>query len=348
MVSHPISNMQTKHNARSAVIGLGQMGLQHAAILSVLTGQRVCVHESNARLLNMVSMFAANLCVHSDLNDLLHEEELRSVFVCTPVQTHSELGRAIMEETSSQVSLFVEKPLAANHRSAKELATIADRGGRMVMVGFQKRFNGVYLKLKELVQNDALGEVKCYRAHSFSYDVTRRSKGWKFEPPFGGVTLDFGVHVIDIITWLFGEPMVSHSFRSNLFSKGVEDYVHADLEHNDIVGTLDVGWSMRNFTPSDHELEIQGTNGTAVASDEKLTIYLENDAKPYLAGTHTFYKSELTPKPPYLLTYPEYVLEDVYFLKSTQTGTSPSPSFQQAALVNKVVDEIRNFQEPNR
>lgn len=326
----------------TAVIGMGQMGLQHAAILSVLTGSKVCVHDSNERLLGMAGTVARNLCIHSDVHSLLQEKGLEAVFICTPAQTHAEVIKLINDGTDRDISLFVEKPLSTDYGLARELAEYLGSKGRHGMVGFQKRFNGVYTKVKEILGKNILGDIRFYVAHSYSYDVPRRAKGWKFEPPNGGVTLDFGAHLLDMLIWLFGEPQVSRSFTKMVFSKAVEDYVHAVLNHNGVMGTIDVGWSMRNYAPNDHSLEVHGTKGTAIATDEELTLYLDkSESEAYPKGIHAYHTSQLTARPPYLLTYPEYVLEDQYFLKCVALGSGFEPDFQQAACVNKLADDIR-------
>jgi predicted dehydrogenase len=318
------------------------MGLQHAAILSVLTGRKVCVHDSNERLRGIAKVAANNLCVHSNIHDLLQEKNLGAVFICTPVQTHKELIRLVVGDTSKDIGLFVEKPLSTDFESARELAAYSISNSRRVMVGFQKRFNGVYSKLKDMIERGVLGDIKFYTSHSFSYDVQRKSEGWKFECPYGGVTLDYGAHLLDLLIWLFGEPEVSSSFSRMMFSRAVEDYVHATLNHGGVLGTISIGWSMRNYAPNDHTLEVHGTNGTAVATDEHLIVYLDKSTfDAYPQGVHTYPASQLTPKPPYLLTYPEYVLEDQYFLNHVASGIMLEPDFRQAARVNKLADSIR-------
>ena len=339
MVQSPERTLLSRTSA--GVIGLGQMGLQHAAILAVLTGRKVCIHDSNERLLRMAGAVAGNLCVHSDVSDLLQEKGLGAVFICTPVQTHAEVARLVVNETPGDIGLFVEKPLSTDFETARQLSAYCIENGQYGMVGFQKRFSGVYVKLKELLARDTIGTLQHYMAHSFSYDVSRKSNGWKFEPPYGGVTLDFGVHAIDLLVWLFGEPEVKSVFRRSLFSDSVEDYVHSVLQHKKIIGTLEVGWSMRDYSPNEHLIEIHGTNGTVLATDDELTVYLDEPVKGVLPqGKHRFHSSTLTPKPPYLLTYPEYVLEDQYFLRCINTHIAPRPDFSDAAIVNRVVDAI--------
>lgn len=325
---------------RAAVVGLGQMGLQHISTLGVLTGQRVCVFDSNLRLAELAGKMSRNLCVHRSLEDLTAEGDTNVFYVCTPVQTHEEIVRNILK-TRGDGALFVEKPLSTDYTSARRMAELVS-GDRIInMVGFQKRFNGVYAKLKELLDNGVLGEVKFYRAHSFSFDVTTKLNGWKFQPSTGGATLDYGAHMMDILIWLYGEPSVRSSSFERVFSEQVEDYTIASLQHTSIEGLLEVGWSMRNYYPNEHVIEVHGTSGTAVASDDELTLILDKESNGYRAGMNRFNFTTLTPTPRYLLTYPEYTLEDQYFLNCVSAGSKPRPDFSDAAKVNRLADSIR-------
>jgi predicted dehydrogenase len=326
---------------KASVIGLGQMGLQHSANLSALTNQPVCVYDSNQRLVGLAAKLAKNLCAHNSLEELLAHGDAQIFYVCTPVQTHKEVVEDILK-TRSDVALFVEKPLSYDYSSANRIARMANSTKRPNMVGFQKRFNGVYSKLKEFVDTGILGDIRFYRAHSFSFDVVRPSTGWKFQSSMGGVTLDFGAHMIDILIWLFGEPHVLSSSQQQIFSNQVEDYIVAVLENGSFTGVLEIGWCMRNYFPNEHLIEIHGTRGTATATDDEVILMLDSDVKDYKAGITKFNSATLTPRPKYLLTYPEYVLEDQYFIECASTQASAHPSFEDAAKVNKLVDDIRS------
>ena len=317
------------------------MGLQHASILSVLTKQRVCVYEANSKIRDLAQNLAQNLCVHHTLADFLNEPKVSAVFLCTPIQTHAELSKLIMREARSEVGLFVEKPLAASLEEAQEVATVAGSQGRKSMVGFQRRFNGVYSKLKNLLETGGLGDLRYYRAHAFSADVLRTSSGWKFEPPNGGAVLDFGVHMMDLLIWYFGQPELRFARRRKLHSKEVEDLAYASLDHRGVVGELEIGWSMRNYAPNEHRIELYGTKGIAVATDDNLVVYHDDQKNQEAVETvKTYHAFDLTPNTPYLFTYPEYVLEDMYFLKCVRENKAASPDFSQALSVNRLAHEI--------
>lgn len=327
---------------RAGVVGLGQMGIQHLAALGALTRREVCVYDSNERLLKVVRDVAKRVCPHEDLESLLKEANLRAVFVCTPVQTHEDLVKSVISMSANAVGIFVEKPLTVNYASARDLEFRLRGSKRTNMVGFQKRFNGVFSRTKRLLEDGVLGSVQYYLAHSYSFDIQRRTKGWKFDSPDGGVVLDYGVHMLDLVAWFFGEPRVETSYRKRLFSSSVEDYAHVVLNHQGVVGTVDMGWSMRNYVPSEHSIEIHGTNGAIIATEDQLTLYIDTAVKGVVeAGAHTFHSSQLAAPPSYLLTYPEYSLEDEYFLRSCANESAAQPDFDVASKANQLADEIR-------
>lgn len=322
-----------KIDARIGIVGLGQMGLQHAAILNHLTGKRVCVYDANERLINLTSRLTRGLCVHRSLEDMVTKEALDAVHVCTPTQTHFDTIKTLLEFKSTH-AIFVEKPLSTDYQTAKLICDLTGTDKYVTMVGFQKRFNGAYLKLKEIIGSGVLGDIEFYRAHSFSADVMKRQDGWKFEPPYGGVVLDFGVHMLDMLAWLFGEPSVEYAVLRKLFSRTVEDYALVTLRHNGLEGSLEVGWSMRNYAPNEHLIEVHGAKGSAVVNDEELRLELDS-------GLNIYRASDLTAKVPYLLTYPEYTLEDAYFLEAVTEGHRVQPDFQAGMAVNRLIDQIK-------
>jgi hypothetical protein len=99
---------------------------------------------------------------------------------------------------------------------------------------------------------------------------------------------------------------------------------------------------MRNYRPGDLSIEIHGTKGTISVNEDKLVLFLDEDGL-LRAGRHFFHVSELTPKIPYLLSYPENSLEDMHFFQSLLDKKQPETNFREAAKANVLADKIRGF-----
>lgn len=325
------------------VVGIGQMGLQHATIVSSLDGHQVrAMCDKESLLVRMARKVLPNLHFYTDYNEMLERESLDAVFVCTPALSHESIVTDIIDKDKA-MSLFVEKPLAANYDAAMRMVHAARRSTGKMMVGFQKRFTGVFGKTKELLNKDALGGLLFFRCHVLSSDVLKETQGWKFEKESGGAILDFGPHLLDLLIWYFGEPLSVESFKKHFFSFKVEDFAHSVVNcKNGLVGYVDIGWSMRNYRPHELSIEIHGKHGSLNVTEDRLVVYLDRDVPGMIEkGVHAFHTASLTPQVPFLLTYPEYTLEDQCFLNCVESNLQPEQDFKQAARVNRLIKMIQ-------
>jgi len=143
---------------------------------------------------------------YGDWQKMLDELELDVVSVCTPNAYHKEQTIAALE---AGAHVLCEKPVATCHADAVEMFEAADDAGRTLMVGQTARFSPRSRAAKEIVDSGKLGEV--YYAET--YFLRRRGvPTWgQFhmkEHSGGGPVYDLGVHAIDLLYWLLGNPKV--------------------------------------------------------------------------------------------------------------------------------------------
>ncbi len=324
------------------IIGFGQIGMTHATIVSALQyGQLKAICDKESHLLRLVKKIVPDMNFYSDYDSMIKHEDLDAIFVCTPVQSHSKIVADLVKK-DSQISLFVEKPLGRNFEEAQGMVEVARKSSGINMVGFQKRFAGVFRKAKEYMERRAIGEPGFFRSHLYSPDVLRPTAGWRSNKETGGATLEFSPHLLDLLIWYFGEPDSVVSFEKSLFSSQVEDFVHATVEYrNGLRGYVDVSWSMRNFRPPEMLIEVHGENGTISANQDRLDLHIDEDVSGVIpAGAHRYSSAFLTPAIPFLLTNPEYTLEDEHFLNSVGRHQQPEQGFEAGARVNRFVSLI--------
>lgn len=325
------------------VIGLGQMGILHAAVANSLPNSKTAaICDKDSRLTKIGSKIIASMKFYDDYSEMLEKEQLRAIFVCTPAQTHLPVLLDIAKKSQS-IGLFVEKPLATNYSDSLKLVQTFSNSNYSTMVGFQKRFAGTFRKAKELLVKRALGELLFFKSHHYASENFGAGTNWKFEKGTGGAALEFAPHLIDMVVWLLGEPDSVESVSRSMFSAQVDDYIHAVFQYREgLLGHMDVCWSMRNFRPGEFMIEIHGKNGTLNVNEDRVIVYLDKDIPDVLpAGTHFFPKSLLTPQLPFLLGNPENVLEDQHFLECVETNRPPETNFASASIVNKIIDAIK-------
>lgn len=137
----------------------------------------------------------------TDYRELLARRELDAVFVCSPDFLHEEHGLAVIR---SGKGLYLEKPMAITQEGCDQLLFEAQRRQTPFFVGHNMRFFPVMLKMKELIDAGAIGEVQAiWCRHFISYGGDAYFKDWHSEQRYAnGLLLQKGAHDIDIIHWL--------------------------------------------------------------------------------------------------------------------------------------------------
>jgi predicted dehydrogenase len=145
----------------------------------------------------------------SDYRDLLGNEKIDAVDVCTPNSAHHEQITAALDAGKH---VYADKPICITDEEADDItehASNAEKKGIVHQVAFHNRFFPGMMRMKQLVEEGLLGEPLSFRAwyyHSSNLDPSL-SRGWRvrMEEAGGGVLYDMGSHVLDLIYHLLGE-----------------------------------------------------------------------------------------------------------------------------------------------
>lgn len=335
---------QKVEQVRVAIVGVGQRGVIHSAIFQQLPGARVVgIADSNARLVSLASRLVPRPKIYTDTADMIRESRANAVVVCTPVDTHAKVVSDVMR-SGGVAGILVEKPLAPNYGSAVALADSARSASVTSLVGLQKRFIPSFAGARKWILDGRIGMPVFFRSHWLASSVTSDNRGWKFEPRSGGVTLECGVHLFDMLAWMFGHPNRVEAVPKSIYSTQVEDFVHVDVGYpSGLVGTLDISWSAQNYFPPEMAIEVFGTAGVVVVNDDRALLY--QSPQPVHAGARNI--ESITSASewgnlPFLLFNAEDVLLDLSFVKSLLDGVRCDPDFEFAAAVTRTLDQVRS------
>ena len=146
---------------------------------------------------------------YTDCHEMMAKEELDCVSVCTWNSAHMECTIAALD---GGANVICEKPMAMNAAEAQKMKEAADRNGKLLQVGFVRRFGldaDTFFKFKN---EGMVGDVYYAKAQ-----YLRRSGcpgGWFKDKAFsgGGPLIDLGVHVIDLARYLAGNPKPVEAF----------------------------------------------------------------------------------------------------------------------------------------
>lgn len=204
--------------------------------------------------------FDLNVAIYSDYKELLRQENIDLVSVCTPPYTHAAIT---IEALNQGKNVIVEKPMASSLKECDAMNEAAKRSGKILSVVAQNRFTSPMMKLKHVLDTKLMGPIVHTQVDSFwwrghcYYDLWWRGT-WEKEG--GGCTLNHAVHHIDIFRWMNGMPSEITAVMSNV--------AHDNAEVEDIsiaIGRYENG-SLAQITSSvvhhgeEQQLIFQGKN----------------------------------------------------------------------------------------
>ncbi|MGA2790619.1 MAG: Gfo/Idh/MocA family oxidoreductase [Candidatus Bathyarchaeia archaeon] len=323
-----------------SVIGLGKMGLLHAGIVNSLPDARVTsVCEADFFLSTAAkALLPKEISVYRDVDKMILEEDPDTLFVTTPIDAHVPIINESFR-VKSNLNMFVEKPLASSYNEAKAACEAASHSSGVNMVGFQRRFSPIFQKASSLLTENAVGEPIFFRSYFLSSDVLREGSGWRSKKRSGGVLLDSAPHLLDTLIWFFGEPASVLAVKKKIYSSSVDDYVHALFSYaSGLQGHMDICWSLSSYRLPELLLQIYGKDGIMTVTDDFVKV--SSGQQNSRGGSRTYNRQSFQVSTPFLLTDPEYALEDVAFLEAVRTQVSPDSNFVQAAKVNALIDRI--------
>ncbi|HZT57923.1 MAG TPA: Gfo/Idh/MocA family oxidoreductase [Pyrinomonadaceae bacterium] len=174
---------------RTAVIGVGSLGRQHARIHAALAAEGqssfVAVCDTNEETARSVAEERGTKWT-TDWRTLVGDVD--AVSLATPTESHAEIACALLE---AGVHVLVEKPISRTIDEADAMTAAAERGKATLMVGHLERFNPALVALRPHVRNPVYFEIHRvgqFTARSLDIDVV----------------LDLMIHDLDIVLWLVG------------------------------------------------------------------------------------------------------------------------------------------------
>jgi scyllo-inositol 2-dehydrogenase (NADP+) len=189
---------------RVGLIGFGLAGQAfHAPVIRGVPGMDLaCIlerHGSNAK------EKYPEVRVARTLDEMLADKSIGLIVVATPNDSHYSYTKACLEADRNVV---VDKPFTPTMAEAEQLVRIAAERGRLVTVYQDRRWDGEFHTVKQLVKSGALGAVVEYEARFDRFRLESKPNAWRERPdhPAAGVLWDLGPHLIDQALVLFGTP----------------------------------------------------------------------------------------------------------------------------------------------
>ena len=207
--------------------------------------------------------------VFTDHRAMLAEAGLDGVVVCVDPRAHEALAIEAME---AGLPVYTEKPPAVTAAGARRVLETSRRTGRLCVTAFKKRYAPAYVKARSLIQDAAFGAP-----HLLSIDYA--SGPYRNDPanPRSWFLLDFGLHIIDLARFLYGE--VAEVFA---WERQRTAYAVCLRFASGALGTLALT-SHRDYAVSTEKVELTGGQGRmlTLANSVELTYWQDKEIRAW-------------------------------------------------------------------
>lgn len=198
--------------------------------------------------------------VVKDVDALFHDPAIDLVVIATPNPSHFELAQQAL---SAGKHVVVDKPITTTSTQAQQLTELAQRTQRILSVYHNRRWDGDFQTVKQVIEQGVLGQLVEYEAHYDRFRNTLKPGAWRETPELGsGILFDMGSHLIDQVQVLFGLPQaITADVRSQREGAKADDYFEIGLDYGNLKVILRAGMLVRERGP---HFILHGTEGSFV------------------------------------------------------------------------------------
>lgn len=267
---------------------------------------------------------------YDNADALIQDKEVDAVYIATPPHMHQEYTLRV---AAAGKPVYCEKPMARTYAECQGMIEACKQAGVPLWVAYYRRAMPRFVKIKELVDNKAIGEIRAvsirlYRKADIPASLSARELPWRVVPEFsgGGHFVDLASHQIDFLNYLLGTVETVYGCATNqeqLYP--AEDTVSAAFQYPS--GVLGSGVWCFSAAYNLDEIMLVGTRGTLT--------FATFDASPVVVmdGQTTNSLS---------LDYPQHVhqpLVETIIAEMNGQGYCPSTG-ETAAKTNWFIDEV--------
>lgn len=203
------------------ILGCGGIANKFAVSLLALNSGKLAACAS--RTIEKAGEFADRHRIekrYSTYNDLVNDPGIDAIYIATPHNFHYEQTKLCLEHGKH---VLCEKPFTVNAAQASELTALAKEKNRFLMEGVWTRFLPAVQKLKELLAEGVIGEVKTVRA-DFCFASGCGPEHRLLNPDLaGGALLDVGIYPIHFASIIFGKQPIRIQSSAVIGKTGVDE-----------------------------------------------------------------------------------------------------------------------------
>jgi len=276
--------------SRLGVIGLGSMGLIHAANVAALPEARLwaiaCRREDVGR--RIAAQYDVPR-IYDDYAALLADDEVEAVVIAAATTEHAELVTAAARVGKA---IFCEKPVALTLEEMDAVLSAVESADVPFQIGFMRRFDPPYVAAKEKIEAGTIGRTVLFRG--ISRDPRLPAPEDESALARGNLFLDLGIHDYDLARWLMGDEVVQvYAVGGALVYPQLQKF--GDLDNAVVtlrfaggaIGTIDLSRSARYGY--DVRTEVLGSEGALRIGDLRRTPLQRLSADGVFHDTYPWY-----------------------------------------------------------
>lgn len=238
----------------------------------------VCDTNKDSVIAELKMLPFSDIKTYRDYNTLFQDTlsgklALDAVVVSVP---HHIYGDIVEKAISANVMVFKEKPFAHDLKEAKKISHQSIKEHVQIYTVTKRQFYPSYTKGLQLLREGAIGTPYMYNVRHF-IPHGNLYQGWRstIDVSGGGVFMDMGYHLLDVLIRYFGEIKQANLYWSNTakpeFIYEVEDAASLLCQHQK--GVHGVFQVAALSGPKEESIEIRGTKGRLIVSKDKVTLY---------------------------------------------------------------------------
>jgi predicted dehydrogenase len=294
--------------------GIGQLHLKHA--LRLADAEVYSVADTAKAALDRAKVLGVKK-TFTDYHEMLKDSQLDAVLIALPTHLHLQCALAAAE---AKKHILLEKPIGVTVEEAKKVISSAQRNSVKLMMGYPMRFNQHFRKLQEDMANGLLGDVEnAHATYVCAGPFVHRADGhspapvpdWWFntKQTGGGVLVDLGSHMINLMRMLFGEIDDIRGQFGHRYNMEFEDSAMVLVRFNSgTLASINVGWYSQEYLL---RLDLLGTVRNAS---------VEHMPPPTVAAAYQMLTKGIT-------TFNQPHFDELqYFINCLQNDVAPSPT----------------------
>lgn len=188
---------------RVGVVGFGLAGrVFHSAVIAETPGlELACIVQRHG---DEAAKAYPGLQIYRSVEEMLRDQSIPLVVVATPSDSHYEIASECLRAGRN---VLIDKPFTLSSDEARRLTDEARERGVVVTAYQNRRWDGDFVTLRQVLASGVLGRVVSYESHFDRFREAPRLNVWRENGgPGGGILFDLGPHLIDQATTLFGNP----------------------------------------------------------------------------------------------------------------------------------------------